>query len=159
MLNWIKFISAFLFALVTVIVITVFYSANKPIATVKDTAGEAAKQTGQIVKVDSVQPYNGTESMVTVFGVNKDGDQVAVFVTEHAEEEYQEVKLADGITKEQALKAVLQEHKVDKVLHVLLGTEEKEPIWEVAFKNESGKLNYVYILFKDGEWSKRILNL
>ncbi|AOV08045.1 DUF5590 domain-containing protein [Sporosarcina ureilytica] len=159
MLNWVKFISAFLFALVTVIVITVFYNANKPIATVKDTAAEAAIRSGQIMTVDAVQPYNGTDALVTVFGVNPDGEKVAVFVNEREERKFQEVKLADGVSKETALQTVLQEHKVAKVLHVLLGTEENEPIWEVAFKNESGKLNYVYILFKDGEWSKRILNL
>lgn len=57
------------------------------------------------------------------------------------------------------MNAVLKEQKVTKVLHVSLGLEDGEPIWEVAFKNEHGKLNYVYIQFKDGEWSKRILNL
>lgn len=97
--------------------------------------------------------------MVTVFGVNQDGEKVAVFVNEQDEKNFQEVKLADGVSKEQALQTVFKEHQVDKVLHVQLGIEENEPIWEVAFKNDSGKLNYVYILFKDGEWTKRILNL
>lgn len=159
MLNWMKFISVFLLTLVVVIVVTVFYNANKPIANAKDSAESLALQSGQIAKVEEVQPYNGTESLVTVFGTNQKNEKVAIFVTNQKETKYQEVKLADGLSKEEAVKVVLKEHEVDKFLHVLLGIEDDEPIWEVAFKNENGKLNYVYVLFKDGEWSKRILNL
>lgn len=159
MLNWIKFITAFLLTLITVIAITVFYNANKPIASVKNKAEDMAIQSGQITKVRDVQPYNGATSLVTVFGENKDGEQVAVFVQETGADQFKEVKLKDGITAKEAMQIVVEEQKPDKVMHVLLGLEEGEPIWEVAFKAESGKLNYVYIQFKDGKWSKRILNL
>ncbi len=159
MLNWIKFITAFVLTLITVIAITVFYNANKPIASVKKSAEDMVIQSGQITAVTDVQPYNGTSSLVTVFGKNEEGEQVAVFVQKTEADQFEEVKLKNGITAKEAMKIVVDEQKPDKVLHVLLGLEENEPIWEVAFKNESGKLNYVYVRFKDGKWSKRILNL
>lgn len=159
MLNWVKFISAFLLTLVTVIAVAVFYSANKPIVTAKDLAEEEAKRTGQIETVQDVQPYNGTTSMVTVYGKNKDGERVAVFVEKSGQEKYHEVKLADGVSAKEAMERVQKEHKDSEMLHALLGLEDNEPIWEVAFKTEHGKLNYVYIHFEDGEWVKRILNL
>lgn len=159
MLNWIKFITAFLLTLITVIVITVYVNANKPIAAVKSNAEERVIHSGQITKVSDVQPYNGTTSLVTVFGENEKGEQVAVFVKETEEEKFQEVKLKDGITAKEALEIVVEEQKPDKVMHILLGLEDNEPIWEVAFKSDSGKLNYVYIRHEDGKWSKRILNL
>lgn len=159
MLNWIKFITAFLLTLVTVIAITVFYNAYKPVSSVKKEAEALALRSGQVTTVTDVQPYNGRSTLVTVFGKNEKGEQVAVFVQETEEEKYKEVKLKEGITAKEAMKIVQDEQNPDKILHVLLGVEEKEPIWEVAFKTESGKLNYVYIQFQDGKWSKRILNL
>lgn len=159
MLNWIKFITAFSLTLITVIIVTVLYSANKPIASAKNDARDLAIQSGQITTVTDVQPYNGTTSLVTVFGKNKEDEQVAVFIEETEEEQFSEVKLNEGITAKEAMQIVVDEQKPDKVMHILLGLEDNEPIWEVAFKNESGKLNYVYIRFQDGKWSKRILNL
>lgn len=159
MLNWIKFITAFLLTLFTVIAIAIFYTANKPISEEKNKAVEAAKRTGQIETILDVQPYNGTTSLVTVFGENPSGEKVAVFVDDSKDDKFEEVKLTNGISAEQAMEIVLKEQKADEVMHVLLGIEDNEPIWEVAFKNEHGKLNYVYIQFQDGEWVKRILNL
>ena len=62
-------------------------------------------------------------------------------------------------TADEAVQTVEEELDVNKVLHVSLGMEEVGPVWEVAFKSENGKLNYVYVLFENGHWWKRILNL
>lgn len=40
-----------------------------------------------------------------------------------------------------------------------LGYEEVGPVWEITYTNSDDKLNYVYIIFEDGQWWKRILNL
>jgi uncharacterized protein YpmB len=45
------------------------------------------------------------------------------------------------------------------VLHTKLGLEDSKVVWEITFFNENDKLNYVYILFENGKWWKRILNL
>lgn len=159
MLNWIKFITVFLIALTTIIVVSVFYSANKPLASATDKASEAAIKSGQIVSVDSVQLYNGTQSFMTVFGVNEKGEDIAVFVEENSDKDFGTVKIADGITAEEAVATVKEELDVQKILHVALGVEEAGPVWEVAFKSENDKLNYVYVYFESGQWWKRILNL
>ena len=69
------------------------------------------------------------------------------------------MKLADGISAEQAVANVKQELNVKKILHVTLGLEVEGPVWEVAFTSDNGKLNYVYVFFDTGQWWKRILNL
>ena len=68
------------------------------------------------------------------------------------------MKIADGITAEKLLKP-LKRTISEKVLHVYLGLKKKSPVWEVAFKSENEKLNYVYVFFENGQWWKRILNL
>ena len=57
------------------------------------------------------------------------------------------------------LNRFLDEQNVKQVLHTKLGYEEPGAVWEIAYINKSDKLNYVYILFEDGQWWKRILNL
>jgi len=158
-LNWIKFISVFLIGLVFVIVITIFYNASRPVASATGLATDAAIESGEVVSVNKVQPYNGTTSFVTVFGTNKAGEEIALFIDDAKKDNYESVKLTDGITANEAIKTVKEELVVGKVLHVTLGIEEESPVWEVVFTSDNGKLNYVYVLFENGQWWKRILNL
>lgn len=159
MLNWIKFIVVFLFTLTSVITVTVLYNADKPSSSVKKAAIESAIKSGQLVSASTVEIFNGTVPAVTVYGVDEDGKKKAVFVDEKSKDGFKEVKLADGISAEKAVANVKKELDVKKVLHVKLGLEEKGPVWEVAFKSDNGKLNYVYVFFENGQWWKRILNL
>ncbi|WP_438318507.1 cell wall elongation regulator TseB-like domain-containing protein [Sporosarcina sp. FA9] len=160
MLNWIKFFTVFLLALTSVIVVTIFISAYKPIASVKTTAIENAIRSKQIVEVEYAQPYNGIQTFVTVFGLDSKGERKAVFIDANRKDaSYKEVNLADGISADIAIEMVSKELEIKKMLHVKLGMEEVGPVWEVAFKNENDKLGYVYVLFEDGQWWKRILNL
>ena len=159
MLNWIKFIVVFLLILTSVITVAVFYNADKPFSSAEKTAIESAIQSKQLISTTSADIFNGTVSMVTVFGLDADGNEKAVFVDGTSKDGFKEVKLADGITAEKAVANVKKELDVKKILHVKLGLEEEGPVWEVAFKSENEKLNYVYVFFKNGQWWKRILNL
>lgn len=159
MMNWIKFIAAFLLALTLVIAVIVFYNADKPFSTVTDKAEADVLASGLLVTVDHSEVYNGTKALVIVYGKDEEGKEKAIFVDEKTSEVLDEVAMSDGVTSDVAIKTVRSELKVDKILHVKLGLEEDYPIWEVAFKSENGKLNYVYVFFESGEWWKRILNL
>ncbi|WP_318617371.1 DUF5590 domain-containing protein [Sporosarcina sp. YIM B06819] len=159
MVNWIKFIVVFLLALTAVITVTVLYNAGKPPSVANKTAIETVLKSGQLVSVDSAESFNGTVPMVTVFGVDAEGEEKAVFVGGQTEGDFEEVKLADGISAEKAVANVKEELQVKKVLHVTLGLEAEGPVWEVAFTSDNGKLNYVYVFFENGQWWKRILNL
>jgi len=159
LLNWIKFITAFLLALGIAIFILVFYNANKPYATVGEKSSEVAVSSGKLATAERSEAYNGTTSLVTVYGKDEAGKEKAVFISTDKGEVVGEVALADGISPDKAIEAVKKELKVEKILHVTLGLEEDHPIWEVAFRSENGKLNYVYVFFENGQWWKRILNL
>ncbi len=159
MLNWIKFIVVFLLTLTTVITVIVLYNANQPISAAKKVAIEAALASGQLTSASSAEIFNGTTSFVTVYGKGEDGVEKAVFVGGNSEDGFPEVTMADGISADQAVENVKQELNVKTIHHVVLGMEEKGPVWEVTFKGDNGKLNYVYVFFEDGQWWKRILNL
>lgn len=159
MLNWVKFIATFLLALTIVITVIVLYNANKPFTLEEKAAVEAVLKTGQLKDVKRADTYQGSAAWVTVRGVDADGVEKAVFVGPEPEESYNEVTLSEGISAKSAIETVKQELAVKKVLHAALGMEEVGPVWEVAYTSNDGKLNYVYVLFENGQWWKRILNL
>ena len=104
--------------------------------------------------------YRGLSSNMTVMGEDDKGKKLAVFIPESgSEQELSKVYLEDGVSQKKTLELVQTEMDVKEVLHIRLGVEEVGPVWEVSFIGSNDKLNYVYILFDNGKWWKRILNL
>ncbi|NLY80759.1 MAG: DUF5590 domain-containing protein [Lysinibacillus sp.] len=159
MKNWIIFITVFMLSLAIGISVLVLWKSVSPFKNIEDEAIELAISTNSIVSATDAYVYHGNKPYVTVFGVDEDGDEKAIFVPITLDEKsIQKVDLQDGITEEQAL-SILDEGEVKEILHAKLGYEEPGAVWEIAYINKTDKLNYVYILFEDGQWWKRILNL
>ncbi|WP_432355149.1 DUF5590 domain-containing protein [Sporosarcina sp. A2] len=161
MINWIKFFIIFLFSLALTLTIFVFYKAYQPASELKANATKQVTDAGLLKEVDRAEVYNGTTSLTVVFGKDTEGVAKAVFVKENVETEkdLEVIVLDKGITSKQAVTSVKQEMNVNKLIHVKLGMEDDTAVWEVAFKNEANRLNYVYVSFSNGQWKKRILNL
>ena len=161
MKNWIKFISIFIVSLAIVISVLVIWKSDEPFDEIEEQAEELALSSKALAKVSDSYVYNGNKPYVTVFGEDEDGNEKAIFVPINLDEKaIQEVFLEDGITKGQALSVVNSEEEIKKILHTKLGYEEDiGAVWEITYKSNDDKLNYVYIIFKDGQWWKRILNL
>lgn len=160
MKNWLIFISVFTVSLSLVIAVLVLWKAEAPFRSIEKQAEQLALDAKALAIVSESYTYNGKHSYVTVFGVDEYGDQKAVFIPTNLEEDsIQEVFIKDGITEKEALSILKKEGNVQKVLHMKLGYEEPGAVWEVAYLNDKDKLNYVYILFEDGDWWQRIKNL
>lgn len=160
MKNWLIFIGVFLLSLALVISILVIWKSDAPFNEIEDQAEDLAVSSGSLAVVSDSYVYNGNKPYVTVFGEDEKGNEKAIFVPISLEENsIQEVFLQDGVTKEQALSVLNNEEEVKEILHTKLGFEEVGPVWEITYTNDAEKLNYVYILFEDGQWWKRILNL
>ncbi|RHW39292.1 hypothetical protein D1B33_00100 [Lysinibacillus yapensis] len=161
MKNWIIFISVFFVSLALVISVLVIWKSDEPFDDIEKQAEELALSTKSLAVVSDSYVYNGNKPYVTVFGEDEEGNEKAIFVPISLEENsIQEVFLQDGITKEQALSVLNNENvEVKEILHTKLGYEEVGAVWEITYTNKAEKLNYVYIIFEDGQWWKRILNL
>lgn len=160
MKNWIIFGVTFVASLVVVITVLVLWVAASPFSDIKKQAEQLVLETNKISSVTDSYVYNGNNPYVTVFGVDENGGDKALFVPINLDEKLiQEINVDDGITKEQALSVLNDEAQVKEVLHTKLGFEEVGAVWEITYVNESNNLSYVYILFEDGQWWKRILNL
>jgi uncharacterized protein YpmB len=160
MKKWITFISVFVLSLAFLISLFVIWQSKLPFSKQEDRAVQIALDQKALAQVDDAVVYSGTNAYVTVFGMDENGEEKAVFIpTKTSKEPIEEVLLKDGITEKQAIKVVQEEFNVKEVLHTKLGLEDSKVVWEITFFNENDKLNYVYILFENGKWWKRILNL
>ncbi|MEK4629237.1 MAG: DUF5590 domain-containing protein [Solibacillus sp.] len=160
MKNWIIFSVIFIVSLSLVISVLVIWKADAPFNEMEQKAEAFALETKALAVVSDSYVYNGNKPYVTVFGVDEYGKEKAIFVPMSLEENsMQEVFLQDGITEEQALDVFRNETPAKEILHTKLGFEEPGAVWEITYKTESGSLNYVYLMFEDGQWWKRILNL
>lgn len=160
MKNWILFGIMFIASLAIVVTVLVLWKAEAPFMDATKQAEELALSEKKLTHVIESYTYNGNKPYVTVIGTDAQGKEKAVFVpTSLDRKQIQEVYLEEGITKEQALDVLSGDVPVNEVLHTKLGVEETGVVWEITYLNEKDNLNYVYILFEDGQWWKRILNL
>lgn len=160
MKNWIIFGVTFLASLVIVLVVGILWFTATPFIDVQKKAEQLVLNTKLLVEVEESYVYNGKSPYVTVFGKDANGEEKALFVPVNMKEEFiQTVNMADGVTEQQALSTLNDEAEVKEILHTKLGFESVGAVWEITYVNEQNALNYEYILFEDGQWWKRILNL
>jgi uncharacterized protein YpmB len=160
MKKWVTFISVFIVTLTLFISLIVLWNAGQPFSNQENIAKQIALSEKKLAQVSGAEVYSGTKSYVTVFGIDENGEDKAVFIPNGKKNQpIEEVLLKEGITEEQALKVVEDEFQVQQILHTKLGWEDSNAVWEITFLNENDKLNYVYVLFENGKWWKRILNL
>jgi uncharacterized protein YpmB len=160
MKNWILFGAMFVASLAIVMTVLVLWKADAPFTDMEKKAEQLALSSGKLAQVTESYTYNGNNPYVTVLGTDKDGKEKALFVPISMEEELiQQIYMDEGISKDVALAELAREAQVSEVLHTKLGFEEAGVVWEISYINEKDDLNYVYILFEDGQWWKRILNL
>lgn len=150
----------FVASITIVMTVLVLWKADAPFTKMEKQAEELALATGKLVHIAESYTYNGNSSYVTVIGTDDAGNKKALFVpTNMDEKRIQEQSLEEGISESEAIAVLKKEAQVSKVLHTKLGFEEAGVVWEVSYLNDQDDLNYVYILFEDGQWWKRILNL
>lgn len=160
MKKWIIFFGVFILSLTVCISLFVLLKSGQPFRNQEEIAEQLALSENKLAQVSGAEVYSGSNSYVTVIGIDENGDDKAVFIPNGKKKQpIEEVFLEKGISEEQAVKVVEDEFLVKKILHTKLGWEDSNAVWEITFLNESDKLNYVYVLFESGKWWKRILNL
>lgn len=160
MKNWLIFITVFIASLSLVLSMFILWKADAPFKSHTEQAEQLAIEEKLLAVVTESYNYHSKESYVTVIGLDEYGKKKAVFIPSTLKKRgIKQVFLKDGITSEQALSVLENERKVKEVLNIKLGYEKPGAVWEVTYLNDAKQLNYVYILFEDGQWWKRILNL
>ncbi|TQR15358.1 DUF5590 domain-containing protein [Psychrobacillus soli] len=158
--RWLLFIVIFAISLTVILSLLIYFQAKIPFKEANENAEAYVTKNNLLSQVDDSYVYNSTSTFYTVIGKTAKGEEKAFFIPDKkTDDAIMEVKLQDGISKEKAIELAMANEKNSKLLHAKLGVEEIGPVWEVTYVNEKDNLNYVYLLFDNGDWWKRISNL
>lgn len=160
MKNWIKFFSIFLVLLAVILTGAITIQSYAPFHKATNNAEKIVTDEELLTKITSSYVYSSKHSYVTVIGENANQQPTAVFVNQDdLKGKKEQVVLSTGISEKEAINVATKDQKVKKVLHAKLGLETPGVVWEVAYRNDKDQLNYIYVLFENGQWWKKITNL
>ncbi|KRG12487.1 DUF5590 domain-containing protein [Lederbergia galactosidilytica] len=159
MKKWILIGTASVFLVVLVLFVYIYQTSRAPLKDMRSYAEERAKTEAKLTKIDEFYLYNGAETHYVIVGEDKSGEQLAVWIPEKKKEKIVKKKMADGISKQDAIAKLNQEEKPQKIMGVRLGMEKNLPLWEISYLDEQSHLNYYYIHFDTGKWWRKIENL
>lgn len=159
MKKWVIGLSIILLLSILLGFVYIYYSAQKPLNEIKQTAYATAKEIAGIVDVIDFYLYTGSSTYYTVIGEDESGEQLVVWIPENSENDTVIKKLSDGISKEKAIELLYEHENPKKLLSVRLGMEKDLAIWELTYLDYDSKLNYYYIHFDTGKWWRKIENL
>lgn len=157
MKKWI-WISGALLLFVIGYTVKVYVTAISPLKDAEEKAVEIAKKEASIVSVDEFSIYNGSKTYYVVSGKNDEGIDSIVWVPEDGGKPVIKKK-KEGISKEEAIKKLLEQKEPEEIVHVKLGVENNIPLWEIYYRSNDDLINYYYVDFESGEWLKDIQNL
>jgi uncharacterized protein YpmB len=148
-----------LFIVISVgVFIKIYAGAQEPLNTAEEKAVTMAKESGALSELEDFHLYHGTEMVNVIEGKNKKGENIIIWIPEKSKEVIVE-KRKDGISKEDAVKRLMDEKDPKKIISVKLGMENDIPLWEIYYRSENNLINYYYVHFNTGEWLKKIENL
>ncbi|MEH7176650.1 cell wall elongation regulator TseB-like domain-containing protein [Neobacillus vireti] len=148
-----------LFIVISVgVFIKVYVSAQEPLVTAEEKAASLAKEKVELSEIEDFHIYHGTETVSVLEGKNKKGENIIVWIPEKSKKVIVD-KRKNGLSKEEAVKRLLDEKNPTKIISVKLGMENNIPLWEIHYRSENNLINYYYVDFKTGEWLKKIENL
>ncbi len=136
-------------------VISIYQTAMSPVKKEMEHAAEIAKQETNLMTVDQISTYNGTNAYIIVQGTNEENEEMVVWVDENKEVVL--TRAEDGIPKEEVLNYLQTDREPKEIISVTLAMEKNTPLWEIKFKDSNNQYNFHYIKYDNGEYFQRII--
>jgi uncharacterized protein YpmB len=137
---------------------TIYATAMKPVKSAEEKAISIAEKKIKLDKVDHFHLYHGVETVYVLEGIDKKGQKVIVWVPEKSRNVVVR-KAKNGLTRQEAIKKLLEKRTPQKIVSAKLGMENGIPFWEIYYLSDGDLINYYCVDFKTGEMVKRIENL
>lgn len=145
-----------LFFIVTVFSIGV--SAQKPYNQAKKEAFSIARTSAGLETMDRFYWYNGEETYFTIVGKDRNEEDRIVLIRQNDGK----VTVLDGseaVSEVQAKQITKRDKKPKRILEARIGISEEEPVWEISYQHENGKIGYYILSLETGEWIRSIENI
>lgn len=135
-----------------------YLDAVKPVKTAKEKATEIAKEKASLKSIDNFTLFHGTDTYYIVEGKNSKKEDVIVWINEKTSS-ITVKKKQDGISKKDAINALLDNRSPSVINTVRLGMVQGIPAWEIYTHSEDELINYYYLDFETGEILLNIENI
>ncbi|MBD7895737.1 DUF5590 domain-containing protein [Limosilactobacillus sp. Sa3CUN2] len=149
-----------LIVIVAIIVIMgIFYLiSNQPRSAARRQTVSIAKKYAHLKDPGSFYIYNRESTYYTIAGKNDKDQPLLVVVPQHGGN-VRVLKQNSGLTAQQVIQQVRQDHNPQKVLKAAPGVFNDKVVWEVTYRNQKGQLCYELVNFKTGKVIQSINNL
>lgn len=174
MKKWIL-VTLLVFAAGSIIFLFMIYSsASSPMNERQQAAQEQAEEQFDLSEIEYTNFFHGTVSYQVFDAINEDGEEIYIWMPEEIDEddaviqsnpEVEEEDAADpqpivrlhseGITEQEALAAAQSGADVAEVRSIRLGIIQTSPVYEVNYRDSSGRYGFYYLSFEDGEYLRR----
>lgn len=101
-------------------------------------------------EIDAKYKYFGEDNYHIYFGSTEDQEEKVVFFPLDEENEITTLDQSDIISKEDVKEQWKKECESCKLMKVRPAMDEETPLWELTYKDTTGRLVLDYVSFKDG---------
>ncbi|MCV9888382.1 cell wall elongation regulator TseB-like domain-containing protein [Metabacillus halosaccharovorans] len=116
-----------------------------------------AMEEANLKNISKINTFNSDQKYHVITAKNNENEQVYGWISNIKKERKMIVKKKTaGITKNEALESVNEEHNPSEIISVQLGMDEGIPIWEVKYQDESDRYTFDYVNFYDGKIIKHM---
>lgn len=124
----------------------------------KQEASVIAQREADLVNVEEFYWYNGSETYFSLIGDNEEGEGIVVIIRQEGGQ-VMTFPLDEVYPETDAIRQVINEKSPERILQARIGIEEESPVWEVSYRNESGRIGYYIMDLETGEWIRTIDNI
>ena len=150
--------------IVVVLIITGIWILTSSYLTARDQYENGHEQSRQFAleeaklkTISNINTFSADQKYHVITGTNSKNETIYGWVSNIEKERKIIVKKKSaGITKNEALESVYQEHNPSEIISVQLGMDEGIPIWEVKYHDESDRYTFDYVNFYDGKIIKHM---
>ncbi len=145
----------------SVLGVSVYLNATKPLRNAEEKAIGIAKQETDLTDFKDFQLFNGEDTYYVLQAKDPRGDEVYVWIAEKDQKTVIK-NVNSGVNQEQAVQVVFTDREPEEIISVRLGMTKIQktirPTWEIYYRTANGHLNYYYVDFETGEKLRAIDN-
>lgn len=145
-------------ALFLVTIVSIGVSAQKPYQQAQKEAFALAQKKTDLITMDRFYWYNGDDTYFSLTGKTSTNEKVVVCI----QQDTGQVAIfpqKDLMTETQAKQRVRTDKNPKHILELRIGMMKSDPVWEISYKQQNGKIGYYILSMKTGEWIRSIENI
>ena len=119
---------------------------------------ELAERKADLIDEDQFYWFNGEETFFTITGLDSEGTAIAVIVQQDSGD-IQVFNQADILSENEAILEVYNQENPEEIMEARIGVYKDQPVWEVSFRLENGRIGYSMLSLTSGEWIQTIRNI